>query len=379
MTATLNTQYATPARAGIHLYGLKGKQGDRAMFLLLITNNVLLRNFAAEAEVPDGAQRVQRSLDKRHAGDIVQYIVDNPADYILGAMTYATDTVGDDDFIPIAPGSNIGTLVLPMDARLRCLDGQHRRAAIAEAVRDDDAIGDDYSAVVLYVEDDYMKRRQMFSDMNATPKVVSKALNITFDSRDPYAQAAQELAKNHPLLKGVVETEKSRINAADPNVFSLSGVYDGLKRFDLGMVLPRGRSPKTRDVPTLVATGTRLFNLIDTARPEYQQVKDALAATEPGKEQADLMKGERKKTLLLSTTTLRVIAGALNEAMKEDSETDVDLYRDRLNAIDFTPTSPLFTNPQVNFVGGTGTPSARNQEVFAATKALAQAIRLYLA
>lgn len=373
MTTTFDL--AAPGRAGIHLYALKGRQGDRPMFLLLVTNNVLLRNFAAEAEIAD-PQRVQRSLDKRHAGDIVDYIVNNPAEYLLGAMTYAIDTVGDDDFIPAAPGSEIGTLVLPMDARLRCLDGQHRRAAIAEAVREDESIGDDYSAVVLYVEDDYMKRRQMFSDMNATPKVVSKALNITFDSRDPYAQAAQQLAETHPLLKGVVETTKARINAADPNLFSLSGVYDGLKRYDLGMVLPRGRSPKTKDVPSLIEIGTELFDLINNARPEFREIKAQLATKEPGKEQGELMKVERRKTLLFSTTTLRVIAGALNEAMKEDRETDVSLYRDRLELIDFKPSSRLFTDPDVNFVGGTGTPSARNQEVFAATKALARAIRL---
>lgn len=374
MNASPTTDLAA-GRAGIHLYALKGQQGDRPMYLLLVTNNVLLRNFAAEAEVSDANQRVQRSLDKRHAGDIVQYILDNPADYLLGAMTYAIDTVDESDFIPAGPGSNIGTLVLPMDARLRCLDGQHRRAAIAEAVRQDEEIGDDYSAVVLYVEDDYMKRRQMFSDMNATPKVVSKALNITFDSRDPYALAAQQLADSHALLKGVVETTKARINAADPNVFSLSGVYDGLKRYDLGMVLPRGRSPKSKDVPTLVALGTELFDLINAARPEFQDIKDKLAHADPG-ELADLMRTERRKTLLFSTTTLRVIAGALNEAMKEDDETDVTLYKSRLADVDFSPASKLFTDPKVNFVGGTGTPSARNQEVFAATKALANAIRL---
>jgi len=370
-TATLNVAN----RPGTYLYALKGKQGDRQMYLLLVTNNVLLRNFAAEAEVAD-PERVQRSLDKRHAGDIVAYIVENPADYILGAMTYAIDNIDDEAFVPAAPGSNIGTLILPMDARLRCLDGQHRRHAIADAVHDDDEIGYDYSAVVLYVEDDYTKRRQMFSDMNATPKVVSKALNITFDSRDPYAQAAQQLAQIHPLLKGVVETEKARINAADPNIFSLSGVYDGLKRYDLGMVLPRGRSPKRRSVDELIEIGTELFDVIDAARPEYADIKDHLARLEPGKEQGDLMKIERRKTLLFSTTTLRVIAGALHEAKKADGQDDVQPYRDRLARIDFKPDSKLFTDPQVNFVGGTGTPSARNQEVFAATRALAEAIQL---
>ena len=281
-------------KPGIHIEALRGRQGDRQMFLLLVTNHVLLRNFAAEAEVTDHGQAVQRTLDKRHYKDIVEYITENPADYILGAMTYATDLVGDEEFVPMRPGSNIGTLVLPMDARLRCLDGQHRRAAIAEAVIEDEEVGDDFSAVVvLYVEDDYSKRRQMFSDMNATPKVVSKALNITFDSRDPYAQAAQRLAAEHDLLRGVVETTKARINANDPNIFSLSGVYDGLKRYDLGMVLPRGRSPKAKSVEELVSLGTELFNLVGSARPEFKDVKDAIANADP-KDLGETMRGKAK-------------------------------------------------------------------------------------
>ncbi|WP_426594913.1 DNA sulfur modification protein DndB [Cellulomonas sp. McL0617] len=346
------------------------------MYLLLVTNHELLRNFAAEAEVSDGHERVQRDLDRKHYKDIVGYITENPADYLLGAMTYAIDTVDASDFIAAGPGSNIGTLVLPTSARMRCLDGQHRRAAIAEAVSLDESVGDDYSAVVLYVEDDYMKRRQMFSDMNATPKVVSKALNITFDSRDPYAKAAQHLADQHPLLAGVVETRKARITTTDAKIFSLAGVYDGLKRFDLGMVLPRGRSPKNKTIDELIEIGTTLFDTIQAAFPEFQEAKDKLEATDDVKEQADLMRQARRSTILFSTTTLRVVSGALHEAMKVDDENDPAKYIGRLAKIDFAPTSKLFASPDVGFVTGSGTPSARNQEVFAATKALTEAIRI---
>lgn len=373
MTATLNV----PAKPGIHLYALKGQQAERQMYLLLVTNHELLRNFAAEAEISDGTERVQRDLDSRHARDIVNYIVDNPTEYLLGAMTYAIDTVSEQDFTAAAPGSNIGTLVLPTNARLRCLDGQHRRHAIAEAVRLDESVGDDYSAVVLYVEDDFMKRRQMFSDMNATPKVVSKALNITFDSRDPYARAAQKLAADHDLLRGVVETRKARISTTDPKIFSLAGVFDALKRFDLGMTLPRGRSPKGKTEEELVAIGTRLFDVIREAFPQFQAVKDQLAELDDPTDQAAAMKAARRSTILFSTTTLRVIAGALHEAMKADGETEVEKYVQSLSKVDFAPSSLLFTADDVNFVSGTGTPSARNQEVFAATRALSNTIRLH--
>lgn len=168
----------------------------------------------------------------------------------------------------------------------------------------------------------------------------------------------------------------SCLTTTDAKIFSLAGVFDGLKRFDLGMVLPRGRSPKTKTKDELVAIGNTLFDTIDAAFPEFTDVKKELANTEDPKEKAEIMRAARRRTILFSTTTLRVIAGALHEAMKADNETEASRYVDRLAKIDFAPTSKLFTATDVGFVSGTGTPSARNQEVFAATKALTNAIRL---
>lgn len=375
-TSTTTSDSFNPAMQGIHIPAMRGAQGDRTMFLLLVTNNVLLRNFAAEAEIDSSDGRVQRTLDRRHASDIVTYITENASDYILGAMTYAVDSIVEEThFIPVAPGSNLGTLILPMDAQLRCLDGQHRRKALHDAALEDPNVLYDFSAVVLYVEDDFAKRRQMFSDMNATPKVVSKALNITFDTRDPYARAAQRLAVEHPLLHDVVELTKARISSSEPKFFSLAGVYDGLKRYQLGMVLPRGRSPKDLSEEELFEAGVQMFDVIDSARPELGQLKLELLDQSTAKEQADVMRRFRARSILASTTTLRVIAGALHEAMGRDDESDPTAYIESLAAVDFAPTSRLFADEDVNFIGRGGTPSARNQEVFAATRALMNALR----
>ena len=363
---------------GVHLPALRGRQGDRDMYLLLVQNTMLIRNFSAEAEpVESRDQRAQRQMDPKHATDIVVYMTENPADYVLGAVTYAIDVVDPErHFEPAFEGSNVGVLTLPLDAELRCLDGQHRRRAIKEAADQDPNILDDFTAIVLYVEDDFMARRQMFSDMNATPKVVAKALNVSFDSRDPYAQTAQELADGHPMLKGIVEREKARTSARSVEIFSLAGVYDGVKRFVLGKTLPRGRSPRDIAVDELVERGTAFFDVVEAARLEFTKVR--LEASEIVSERArgEYMAEARKTTLLLSTTTLRVIAGALNQAMREDDEDDPTLYVKNLARVDFTPRSPLLTAPGVDFVGRGGTPNARNQEVMAATAALAGVLRL---
>ena len=367
---------STTHLTGVRLPASRGRQGDRDMFLLCVPNAMLLRNFSAEAEpieTPD--HRAQRQLDQRHVDDIVTYITENPEDYVLGAVTYAIDTIdAEKHFEEHEPGTGVGTLVLPLDAELRCLDGQHRRAAIAQAVAIDDRVKLDYTAVVLYVEDDYVKRRQMFSDMNATPKVVAKALNVSFDSRDPFARAALKLAKEHPLFVGVVELEKARVSTRSPQFFSLAGVYDGLKRYVLGPTLPRGRSPRDKSAEELYEIGDRLYGVLADARDEFRVVAEgAKDVAEDEKALAALMATERRKTLLLSTTTLRVVAGALHVAMKRDKETDPAAYRESLARADFSSKSRLFND--VGFVGRNGTPSARNQEVLDATKALAAVLR----
>jgi len=376
----MNTNINTNMIGGVHLPALKGKQGDRDMYLLSVKNTMLLRNFSAEAEPTESRDhRAQRSLDPRHAHDIVTYMTENTQDYVLGAVTYAIDVIdASQHFIELQEGSGVGFLILPLEAELRCLDGQHRRRAIKDAADADPRFMDDYTAVVLYVEDDYMRRRQMFSDMNATPKVVAKALNVSFDSRDPYAMAALRLSDEHPLLKDVIEKEKARITAKSTAIFSLAGVYDGLKRYVLGTTLPRGRSPRDKDTDELIKLGTEFFDLLTAARSEYKGVADQVRALH-GEEDGEAalgsyMAAERKKTLLLSTTTLRVIAGAVHVAMKRDGEASPAAYVDSLAAVDFSPTSRLFTQPSVGFVGNTGTPNARNQEVMAATNALAKVL-----
>jgi DGQHR domain-containing protein len=344
---------------GLTLAALRGKQGERTLYQVLVQNSVLNNFFTVNMDPP--AERSQRQLDPKHARDISEYILENPDEYVLGAIIYAVDQ--ECIFSESKLLADMGILTIPFGTNLRSLDGQHRRKGLNDAIAEDQEISNDHTAVLIYVEQDVNKRRQMFSDMNATPKVVAKALNVAFDSRDPFARAAQSLAKNHPLLKDVVEMEASRVGSGSEKWYSLGAVYDVLKRLQVG---PTGRVRNASQYAedAIVDRGCRFFDLLNAARPEFREVRTGAA-------DVNVL---RSKSILFSSTTLRAIAGAVHMRISRDGDSvDIVKYASGLSKIDFSPSAEVWRD--TGFVSpGKSTPNARNQEVLAATRVIAEAL-----
>lgn len=351
---------------GLSVPALRGKQGDRIYYQANIPNSVLNNFFPINME-PE-ADRSQRTVDPKHAQEIADYVVDNADNYVLGAITYSMDTEG--EFASSSLHPDIGVLTIPVNASMRSLDGQHRRLGLKKAIDEDPDVAHDTLSVLLYVEPDLLARRQMFSDMNATPKVVAKALNVSFDTRDPFALAAVRLAEEHPMLKGHVEMQAARVKPASANYTSLAGVYDALKRIKHGSVLPRGRAQK-QDANDLFDLGSKFFDVLDKARPEFAAAAQ-IAEDYTGDDLVAEMKTLRESSILFSTTTLRAIAGAVHDVIELVGFDEGFLIKG-LASIDFKPSSPAFI--KVGFVTPPkSTPNARNQEVLAASKVVFDAI-----
>src|SRR5262249_47679582 len=155
---------------------------------------------------------------------------------------------------------------------------------------------DDFTSVLIYVEPDVERRRQMFSDMNATPKVVAKALNVYFDSRSPFARAAQAIAAEHPLLAGNVEMQGARVPAGSAKYYTLGAVFDTLKRLQVG---PNGRVRKEQQYSedAILKRGDGFFSMIEESRTEFEEVRS-------GRADITVL---RNKSILFSGTTLRVL------------------------------------------------------------------------
>jgi len=106
------------------------------------------------------------------------------------------------------------------------------------------------------------------------------------------------------------------------------------------------------------------LDLLDT-RHEFDDAHQAIVPV-------DVM---RSKSILFSSTTLRAIAGAVWLRLSEDgADTSLMDYAVGLSKIDFGPNAKVWRD--TGFVSaGKSTPNARNQEVLAATKAIAEALK----
>ncbi len=342
------------ANIGVSIPALRGKQGSRTMYLAL-PSNAVVNNFIPPDMEP-AAERSQRAFDPNHARRIGEYIVGNPDEYVLGAMTYAIDREG--IFDPVEPGAPIGMLTIPLEARMRSIDGQHRRHGIKSALDVMEEIGEEHSAILFYVEDDLEKRKQMFSDMNWTPRPVSKSVNVGFDSRDPFSRAVQHLVDSHPLLIGRAEAERASIPKGSTKLFTLGNLHDVLKRLVIG---PERRLTAGKKVSEaeIIEAGDDFFTFLMESRDEFQKVQADPEATED----------VRKSTILLNGTTLRMVAGAIFYATR-DRGYDLDELKEPLSEIDFSPTAPMWSTETGFVPAGKMTPNSRLQEIRAATHAL---------
>lgn len=347
------------APTGLSLPALRGKQGSRVMYLVLPENTVLNTFFTTEMEPQE--DRSQRQLDPKHAREIGEYIVDNEADYALGAITYAVDKPG--DFEEAIPNSNVGVLRLPLNARLRSIDGQHRRHGIKQAIDQRENLGAHHTALLIYVEEDLTKRRQMFSDMNNTPRKVSRAINVAFNSRDPFARVAKELVLEHPLLEGRIEVEAARVLPGSPHFYTLAAVHDAIKRLFVGSTGRVKDTSKYNDA-SIHQTGAAFFDMLAASRSEFAEAKDP-----------EVLDRLRSSTLLFSSTTLRVIAGSAYSLVGAGASAEAfGQLIEPFSTINFAPDAKLWVD--CGFVSpGKSTPNARTQEVVAATEALTNALR----
>jgi hypothetical protein len=202
----------------------------------------------------------------------------------------------------------------------------------------------------------------MFADMNATPKKVSKALAVGFNTRSPFSRAARLITETHPLLRGRIDDTKGSVPKGSEKWYTLGAVYDALRVLNSGVY---GRMTDEDDYsePEVTKLGKQFFDLLAEGRDEYQDISE-------GKYKASQL---RDQSILLSGTTLRAIAGGIRLRLVKDGPTGQSLaerYSTGLRTVSFTAMSRW---ERAGFVApGSLTPASRLQNLAAGGALIAE-------
>jgi DNA sulfur modification protein DndB len=216
----------------VHVPALRGKMGTRTYYSCLMPLEAIQNMFKFDPDERQWTdispeQREQRALNKTRVPAITSYILDNEEDYLFASITasYKTEPV----FVstPQADGADhIGTLKLKMGDELIINDGQHRCAAIAEAVKKNPDLGNQTISVLLFPWENLNRVQQMFTDLNQHVVKTSKSLNVLFDKRDPISIATMFALGKVPVFKSLTEKVDTSLKSKSDKIFTLAALYD---------------------------------------------------------------------------------------------------------------------------------------------------------
>lgn len=170
--------------------------------------------------------RAQRVLNKGRIPKIAEYLVSNPTDYVLSAITASVD--GDvlfEEHGELCDGTRLGHLVIPGSARILVNDGQHRRAAIARAIEKRPELAGESVPLVLFLDAGLTRSQQIFADLNRHGIRPTTSLNVLYDQRDAIAGMARAVALQVAPFYGLTELEKSSLSNRSSKMFTLSAIH----------------------------------------------------------------------------------------------------------------------------------------------------------
>ena len=129
---------------------VKGLQAGKEYYIGMVPLKMLARLFPNDDEYVLPEYRAQRKLNTSRIPVISRYILQNRNDYVFSALAASID--GKFSFIASDLNHDIGVLEVSMDAKFLINDGQHRKAAILEAIEEDESLGEESISVVFFAD-----------------------------------------------------------------------------------------------------------------------------------------------------------------------------------------------------------------------------------
>lgn len=209
---------------------IKGNQAGREFFVIMCPLSILSKLFIFNDDELPPEHRAQRIINRTRIPEMASYIVNNPKDYVFSSLTASIDGKFEFEPLNVSFDEKIGTLKVSMDSRLLINDGQHRRAAIEEVLKDFPDLGEETISVVLFIDEGLKRSQQIFADLNKHAVNVSKSIGILYDSRDKIAMITKCLIDTNFNLRNFTDKENPSLSKLSNKLFTLSNIYETNKK-----------------------------------------------------------------------------------------------------------------------------------------------------
>lgn len=302
---------------------IKGVQAQHEYYVSMVPLEVIAKilQFADEELPPE--VRSQRVLNKTRIPEIRDYILDNPDSYVFSALTVSVD--GEISFNSISDDTpQIGTISIPMVSGFLINDGQHRKAAIAEAIKINPGLKNEHISVVFYKDAGLQRSQQMFSDLNRYAIKPTKSINILFNSREESSIIAKAVIEKVDAFNGFVEKEKTTISNRSKALFTLSAICTATNTLLAGI---------DDSVENKIELAVRFWSAVSTHISEWNDVRFGLKKS-----------SEVRKDYICSLSITLVAIGYAGNALIISHPEDWEQQLGILEQIDWKKTNPAWEN-----------------------------------
>lgn len=216
----------------------RGIQATREYYIAMVPLNMIGRLFASDAEHIPPEYRAQRRLNEARIPVISKYILDNRHTYTFSALAASID--GAFAYTPSELNADVGILEIAADARFLINDGQHRKAAIMEALREDSTLADESIPIVFFADQGLAHSQQIFTDLNKNAVKTSNSISELYDSRDRIAVLTRDVVGQIDFLNAYTDKEKDILGKYSSNLFTLNTFYTANKLI-IGTAYPQAK------------------------------------------------------------------------------------------------------------------------------------------
>lgn len=303
---------------------VRGQQAHKPFYITTCPLRLIPKIFIYDEEELPVELRAQRTLNKSRIPEMARYMVEGPKDYVFSAITASVSHSV--VFTEQMKGSNVGTLSIPMEAQILINDGQHRRAAIEEALKERPELSQDNIAVLFFIDEGLKRSQQIFADLNKYAVRPSPSLATMYDHRDQASEAARFVALNCKPFVGFTEFERSTIPVKSSKLFTLSSI----KQASRALLGKSGKDGFSEEEKQSVA---EFWESLYEQVPEWQQLQAKQVSA------AEL----RRECIIAHGIGLQAVALVGRELLTL-SEQDKKIKLDAIRKINWSKTHPKWAH-----------------------------------